>query len=56
MIPTVVTFLLYALGALVSLLVLYAIIRIAATHALREHSIWVHEGGVAKAIAKRDDA
>lgn len=47
---------LYVIAAVVALFVLYAVIRLATTHALRAHSMWAHEGGVAKAIAKRDAA
>jgi hypothetical protein len=47
---------LYIVISVVSLAVLYGVIRLATTHALRSHSIWVHEDGVALAIAKRNAA
>ena len=56
MIPTLVFGLVYVVGGLVSLAVLYLVIRLATTHALQSHAVWVEEGGVAKAIAKRDAA
>ena len=46
----------YIIGAIVSLIALYIVVRLAATHALRSHSVWAHEDGVAKAIAKREAA
>lgn len=54
MIPAAVLALVYVAGGLVSLVVLYATIRLAATHALNSHAVWVYEDGVAKAIAKRE--
>lgn len=56
MIPDAVAVLVYIVGAVAALVVLYVIIRLAATHALRSHSVWVYEDGVAQAIAKRDAA
>ena len=47
---------LYIVATVVGLIVLYGVIRLAVTHSLRSHSVWTHEGGVTKAITKRDAA